>query len=529
MSALNNSLNVKVYNTGLYLRLSCEDEGSGQSMSIQNQKDYLLNYILERGWNIVDIYIDDGYSGLNFDRPAFKRMIADIESKKIDLVITKDLSRLGRDYIDTGYYIERYFPQKGIRYIALSDGIDTFEQSANNDMTPFKSVLNDMYAKDISKKIRTVMDTKRVNGQFIGAFAPFGYSKDPNDKNKLIVDNCASEIVQRIYRMYLDGYSMTSIANILTHEGIPTPTEYKRTVQKLSYVNVNIKYHVWRIETVKSILSNPTYIGNMAQHRSEKVSYKMNKFKKIPRQDWIVAENTHNPIVKKEDYEAVQERLKQKAQLFYKTERENHLLGGIVFCGDCHMPMTFRRSGSKKEFICICSGYSRFGKEKCQRNTIKESVLNEYVLNHLREVSTQAIKNKTLFCQAFDTDKSLEQRKEENQGEKAAILARLEEIKRIIKSLYEDKVKGIVSETDFLDMSSAFNAEKEVLADKLQTMESTIQTEKSKNPEQVLDLIHQIISFDTVSPILIGQLIEKVEIYKSNKIAISYKFCNPFD
>lgn len=529
MITQNNCLDTMVYNVGLYLRLSREDEENGQSMSIKNQKDYLVNYVLEKGWNIKKIYIDDGYSGLNFDRPDFKKMIADIENKKINLVITKDLSRLGRDYIDTGYYIERYFPQKNIRYIALSDGIDTFAKSANNDMTPFKSVLNDMYAKDISKKIRTVMDTKRINGQFIGAFAPFGYLKSKENKNKLIIDPVASETVKQIFEMYLNGCSMAMIAKALTDECVPTPTEYKKSVQNLSYVNVNIKYNVWRTETIKGILTNPTYIGNMAQHRSEKISYKMNKFKKIPRKDWIIAEDTHEAIISKEDFNTVQERIKQKSQLQYPVERVNHLLGGIIFCGDCEMPMTFRRVGKKKEFICLCSGYSRFGKDKCQRNVIKEDILNEYVLSHLKSISEKAIDNKDEFCKSFNIENvDLNIINAEKETEK--ILKRLTEIKKIIKSLYEDKVRGIISEDNFLTMISEFNEEKEMLSKKLSKIEEEAsQAQENKNPEQVFELIKNIVSFDTVSPLLIGQLIESIYIYKSNEIVINYKFSNPFD
>lgn len=529
MITQNNCLDTFVYNVGLYLRLSREDEESGQSMSIKNQKDYLVNYVLEKGWNITKIYIDDGYSGLNFDRPDFKKMIADIENKKINLVITKDLSRLGRDYIDTGYYIERYFPQKNIRYIALSDGIDTFTKSANNDMTPFKSVLNDMYAKDISKKIRTVMDTKRINGQFIGAFAPFGYVKSAEDKNKLLVDGVAAETVKRIFFMYLNGCSIAKIASTLTEENVPTPTEYKRTVQNLSYVNVNIKYNVWRTETIKGILTNPTYIGNMAQHRSEKISYKMKKFKKIPRKDWIIAEDTHEAIISKDDFSFVQEKIKQKAQLQYPTERVTHLLGGIIFCGDCKMPMTFRRVGKKKEFICLCSGYSRFGKEKCQRNTIKEDVLNEYVLSHLKSISEKVFEDKAEFCTSFNT-KNADLNDNSIQKEAEKILKRLTEIKKIIKSLYEDKVRGIVTEEDFLMMSSEFNDEKEKLSMRISEIEDEKnKIQEKKSPEQIIDIIEKIVSFDIVSPLLIGQLIEKIEIYKSNEIVITYKFYNPFE
>ncbi len=529
MIAHDNYLNLKVYNAGLYLRLSREDEENGQSMSIKNQKDYLMSYVLEKGWNIVDIYIDDGFSGLNFDRPAFQNMIKDIEDKKIDLVITKDLSRLGRDYIKTGYYIERYFPIKNIRYIALSDGIDTFEKSANNDMTPFKSVSNDMFAKDTSQKIRTIFYSKRIKGEFIGAFAPYGYVKSDIDKNKLVIDPVAAEVVKRIFELYLNGCSMAEIGRILTQEKVLTPTEYKNKVQKLSYVNVNAKLNVWRTETIKRILTNPTYIGNMAQRRCEKISYKIKKFRKIPRSGWIIAENTHEPIISKEDFETVQEFMKKKACISYPTERVNHLLAGLIFCGDCKMSMTFRRLGAQKEFFCICSGYSRFGKDKCQRNIIKEDFLNEYVITNLKEISAKAIENQEEFCNGFKISE-MNSPSDKNDKEKKAIVKRLDEIKIIIKSLYEDKVKGVVSESDFIAMSSEFNVERDELSNQLLRIEEKKQTEnKTKSPEQVIEIIKNIVDFDSISPLLIGQLIENVEIYKSKEIVINYKFKNPFE
>lgn len=523
-----NYLNDIVYKVGLYLRLSREDEENGQSMSIKNQKDYLMNYVFEKGWNIVQVYIDDGYSGLNFNRPAFKNMLRDIENKKINLVITKDLSRLGRDYIDTGYYIERYFPQKKIRYIALSDGIDTFQNSSNNDMTPFKSVLNDMYAKDISKKIRAVMDTKRVNGQFIGAFAPFGYKKSEKNKNQLLVDPVAAEIVKRIFSMYLNGFSLKKIACTLTDEQILTPTQYKNQVQGLAYVNVNAKFNIWRTETIKGILTNPTYIGNMTQHRSEKISYKLDKFKKISKSDWVIAENTHEPIIAQEDFKMVQQLISRKAGIFYPSERVSHLLAGLLFCGDCKMPMTFRRLGAKKEFVCICSGYARFGKDKCQRNIIKEKSLNEFVLSDLKKISQKVISDTDCFAKNFDVkpDNSIEKQNEQIQK---SVLKRLEEIKKIIKSLYEDKVRGIISEEDFLMMSGEFNNEKESLSNQLiktREQESCIKEDLTK--EKAEELIKKIVSFENVSPILIGQLIERIDIYKSQKIVIHYRFKTPF-
>lgn len=267
------NIDKKIYNAGLYLRISKEDEISGESESITNQKDYISRYVIENGWNLTDIYIDDGYTGTNFNRPEFKRMLKDLEAKKINMVITKDMSRLGRDYIDTGYYIERYFPEHDIRYIAINDGIDTFAlNNSNNDMSPFKSVMNDMYAKDISKKIRTSLSVKKRNGEYTGAFTPYGYIKDPKDKNKLLVDPDTVGIVKRIYEMYVGGQSFRQIQTTLNNEGILSPGAYKQ--QTTTYKNTS-RYGLWSFEGVKQILINRTYTGDMTQGKFVKLSYKI--------------------------------------------------------------------------------------------------------------------------------------------------------------------------------------------------------------------------------------------------------------
>lgn len=288
--------NGEKFNVGLYLRLSKEDDTYNQSESILNQKDYLSDIVIKNGWTLVDTYVDDGFTGTNFDRPGFNMLLNDIEEKKINLVITKDLSRLGRDYIKTGYYIEQYFPEHGVRFIAVNDGIDTFSQNnSNNDLSPFKSVMNDIYAKDISKKVRSTMDNKRANGKFIGAFAPYGYVKSPENKNKLVIDPETSPIIKQIFKLYLSGYGYAKIANILNDEEVPPPSVHK--LNNSNYKNPKLKSCLWTHETVSKILSNPTYAGNLAQNKYYKVNYKLKKLRNVPRDKWVVVENTHEPIV----------------------------------------------------------------------------------------------------------------------------------------------------------------------------------------------------------------------------------------
>ena len=323
------------HRAGLYLRLSKEDEAQGQSGSISNQRAILERYAQDQGWEVAGCYIDDGYSGLHFDRPGFQRLLSDIEAGLVNLVLTKDLSRLGRDYIDTGYYLERYFPSRQVRYIALADGIDTFaSSSAQNDMGPFKSVMNDLYAKDISQKVRAVMDTKREAGQFIGAFAPYGYQKDPENKNRLFVDGPAAEVVRRIFEEYLAGQSMAGIARRLNQEGVLPPSRYKAEIQRLPYHNANAVQGVWRAETIRTILGNPTYAGDLAQGKNEKWSYKLKASHKVPRQEWTVVPDTHEAIIDKEAFQIVQQLLERRSG-HCKTKAHSHLLSGLVFCGDC--------------------------------------------------------------------------------------------------------------------------------------------------------------------------------------------------
>lgn len=274
----------------LYLRLSRDDEKNTESESIANQRLFLTNYAREHGFKINAEYCDDGYSGTTFERPAFKEMLSKIEQGNISTILTKDLSRLGRDYIKTGYYLEQYFPLHNIRYIAVNDGIDTKIENACNDMAPFRAVFNDMYAKDISKKVRCALDVKKREGKFIGAFAPYGYKKHPDDHNKLIIDNAQAKIVKEIFALRLSGKSYVYIARYLTEKNIPTPSE---------------KSEKWNDVTIKRILTNETYIGSLTQNKSKTINYKVHKRIYLNQNDWIVVQSAHEPIISKEIFKRV--------------------------------------------------------------------------------------------------------------------------------------------------------------------------------------------------------------------------------
>lgn len=286
---------IYIYKVGAYIRLSKEDnlkEKNAESESIINQRNLINNYLKEHNLELYKEYVDDGFSGTTFDRPSFNKMIKDIEDKKIDMVITKDLSRLGRDYIKSGYYLEEYFPSKKVRYISILDNIDTSTDSTNNDIAPFKALFNDMQSKDTSKKIRSILTNLKKQGKFIGNSASFGYMKDPKDKHKIIIDPKASRVVRKIYDLALSNYSYKEIANYLNEHNIKTPRDYK----------LNINKHKWSITSVYQILHNYMYTGNMTQGIQTKLNYKSKKRIFLDKSHWIIVPNTHEAIISEEEY-----------------------------------------------------------------------------------------------------------------------------------------------------------------------------------------------------------------------------------
>ena len=300
------NLTNKIYRTAGYIRLSKEDDKKNDkknvSESIVNQKSLLAKYINENKLILVDYYIDDGWSGTNFNRPGFNRLKKDIELGKIDLVITKDLSRLGRDYIGTGEYLEKFFPEHNVRYIALTDNIDTMLDNSNIDMAPFKAVFNDMYAKDISKKIKTALKTKQKDGKWVGSCPPFGYKKDPNDKNHLIIEKEEALIVKKIFNLAKEGKTPYYISNLFTKESIPTVSLIRKKMRSNSYIS---NQGIWSSKTIKSILQNQIYTGDLVQNRRSKINYKLKKVIWNSKDDWIIVKNTHESIVSKEDFKYI--------------------------------------------------------------------------------------------------------------------------------------------------------------------------------------------------------------------------------
>ncbi|MDO5396656.1 MAG: recombinase family protein [bacterium] len=502
------------FNTAIYLRLSRDDGTSKESESIQNQKAFLTQYVIKNGFYLMDIYIDDGWSGTNFDRPDFQRLLVDIERGRINCVITKDLSRLGRDYIMTGHYLERYFPQHNVRYIAVNDGIDTFESNVNNDMTPFKAVFNDMYAKDISRKVRTALNTKKENGLFIGSAAPYGYKKDPSNKGHLIVDEETAVIVKRIFSMYLSGAAKLGIANQLSLEHIPTPSESKNLT-----ATQRVNKGVWNENIIHVILSNPTYIGNLAQNKSRKINYKIKGKVRLPKDKWIVVENTHEPIITKEDFNMVQELMKKRT--YNPAKGKPHLLSGMIFCSDCHGRMTFSRDDTRS--YVVCAAWRKHAKLKiCTSHRIREDYLEQEVINQLREHAKKHL-NKEKILKA---SQNLFTEQNEILINIKSLEKRLSEITNIITNLYVDKTKGIITENDFIAIHKKFNDEREMITEQISLLNNQLDgiKETQDNSDNAKDLLEEFLQFDKVDRNILSLLIQKIEIFEGKKIKIYFNF-----
>ena len=434
------------YQAALYIRLSKEDENEGPSESVTNQKSLLDEFVKNNRLSVYDVYIDDGYSGTNFDRPDFQRMIGDIEAGKVNMVITKDLSRLGRDYIMTGHYMERYFPEKRVRYISLLDGIDTGVESTANDITPFRAIMNDMYAKDISRKIKSVKRDKQRKGQFIGGKPVYGYKMHPTEKNKIVVDEEAAVVVRRIFAMALDGISCRKIAAKLNEEGVPTPAAYAG----LTVPNPGPYTGLWSSERISEMLQNETYIGNMVQGRTIKISYKSRKYLKQDRENWVVVEGTHEPLVDNETFRKV--RMLVNSRRHTRSRTYDFLLKGLIFCHECGYPLAVlnRKNAAGEDVLYfVCRTYQRFTKAGvCTCHSIKEKTVTDAIIAKVREVCEACLNPRELLPMAQE---AVEQAQKENapENEMQAIQNKIDSLTANLDKMYMDRLSGLLAETDF--------------------------------------------------------------------------------
>ena len=511
------------YHVALYIRLSKEDENEGPSESVTNQKSLLHEFVTQHHLSVYDTYIDDGWSGTSFDRPAFQRMIGDIESSKVNMVITKDLSRLGRDYIMTGHYMERYFPEKRVRYISLLDGIDTGVESTANDITPFRAIMNDLYAKDISKKIKSVKRDKQRKGQFIGGKPMYGYKMHPTEKNKIVIDEAVAPVVQRMFAMALDGMSCRQIAATLNEEGIPTPA---------TYCGRNVTRHgpytgLWSSERISEMLQNETYLGNMVQGRTVKISYKSKKCLKQARDNWVVVEGTHEPLIDKEVFQKVQLLLASRRHTRSRTY--DFLLKGMIFCHECGYPMAVINrppaSGGDRLYL-ICRTYQRFTQAGvCSSHSIREQVVTDAVLDKVQEVFETHLNPERLHSIA---QSAVEQARKSGSHE-AEILSlrfRLDRMTANLDKVYMDHLAGLLAEADFRRIYGQLIMERRSLAEKLNALEAQKVCPVSTG-DPAGELVHQFLSTACTSRELLVSLIERVELTADKQIIIKFRFREP--
>ena len=506
----------QIRKTALYCRLSQDDGIEGDSNSIQNQKSILRKFAEDHHFPSPCFYVDDGFSGGNFQRPAFQQMISDMENGGIGIIVTKDLSRLGRNQLHTGLYIEERFPMFGVRYIAINDNVDT-DSSESNDLMPFKNLFNEWFIRDTSRKIRAVLKAKAERGERLGTRTPYGYRKDPDTK-KLIVDDEAATIVRRIFAMCAGGSGPSQIARILKKEQILTPTMYAYTKYGMTHTGLDTQrpYH-WSGDTVADMLENEIYLGNTVNMKHSSRSYKDKRRVEHPREECLVFENTHPALITREVWDMVQRVRKNKRRLT-KMEEQNKY-SGLVFCADCGSNMVLHRahtmSASYNHFTCRT--YKKDG-EACTGHYIRECVLDEIVLEDLRRVTSAAREHPEKFAAYIGSKQSAELQREIRRQEKelAAMRKRKAELDAIFKKLYEDSVLGRITTEQFQMLSSSYMEEQNQIAASIPQKEADIQRlrETVNGTDGFLDKAKRYTDITELTPELLRLFIERIVVHE---------------
>ena len=506
----------QIKKTALYCRLSQDDGIEGDSNSIQNQKTILQKFAEDHHFPSPCFYVDDGFSGGNFQRPAFQQMISDMENGEIGIIVTKDLSRLGRNQLHTGLYIEERFPMFGVRYIAINDNVDT-DSSESNDLMPFKNLFNEWFIRDTSRKIRAVLKAKAERGERLGTRTPYGYRKDPDTK-KLIVDDEAATIVRRIFAMCAGGSGPSQIARILKKEQILTPTMYAYTKYGMTHTGLDTQrpYH-WSGDTVADMLENEIYLGNTVNMKHSSRSYKDKRRVEHPREECLVFENTHPALITREVWDMVQRVRKNKRRLT-KMEEQNKY-SGLVFCADCGSNMVLHRahtmSASYNHFTCRT--YKKDG-EACTGHYIRECVLDEIVLEDLRRVTSAAREHPEKFAAYIGSKQSAELQREIRRQEKelAAMRKRKAELDAIFKKLYEDSVLGRITTEQFQMLSSSYMEEQNQIAASIPQKEADIQRlrETVNGTDGFLDKAKRYTDITELTPELLRLFIERIVVHE---------------
>ena len=541
VSESTNDNKTKIWSAALYIRLSQEDEDNGkdkqESNSVTSQKMLLNEFIEEHSDLIVyDTYIDDGFTGTDFNRPSFQRLLEDMRNGHINCIIVKDLSRLGRNYIEVGNYIEQVFPLFNIRFIAINDSVDSFKNpaSTNTILVPFKNLINDEYCRDTSIKIRTSLNGKKKKGEFVGAFPAYGYLKNPKDKHKLIIDKSVEEIVKNIFEWNVnEGLGKIAICHRLNNLGILNPTGHKKIELEQNYNNYGIKNntYTWTPSTVRNILSNEVYIGNTVQGKRKTKSYKLHKVEAVPEEDWVRVENTHEAIIDKEIFEKAQELSKKDTKVSQKTKKLS-IWAGILKCADCKRAMNKKSStnknGSKYEYY-ICSTYRKKSNKLCTKHTIK--------LENLEKAVLQAINlHIDLLINIDDITKEINQSAYQNTKSKNignVIAMRQKDISKFSnfkRTLYEDWKNGDITREEYLEYKQKYEKNIEKLNNNIVNLQKEKEKiEKQNNIENDwIERFKKQKKLTELSRDIIVELINSIYIHDNGDIIIEFKFKDEF-
>lgn len=522
---ISNTCNTK-YKVGGYIRLSKEDENNqGEfSFSIESQKLIVERYCAENNYDLIDFYIDDGYTGTNFDRPGFIKLISDINKGKINMVVTKDLSRLGRDYITTGEYIEKWFPMHNVRYVSILDNVDTLVDGGNNEIAPFKSIINDMYSRDNSKKVRAALRAKQLEGKWVGGCEPFGYMKDPDDRNHLVVAEEEAKIVKLIFRLSLEGKNKNQIKNYLFDNNIPTPQMMRKNWPNSKYADKG----EWNEVTIKQILTNELYTGNMVQNRRSRISYKVRKLRYNQEDKWIRVENTHEAIVSMEDFKRVAKILESQKRIKV-GEKQNFIYYPLIYCAECKGRVTV--SGGKspsshsKYHYTMCNKYRKHSKlnictPHVQNYEKLEAKIDEAVLDILKK-----------YVDLNTTKKKLNDTKNRIDN-KTSIKTSINKIDELLNDktnkldkMYIDKLDSKIDDDMYDRLSMKLRSEIDKLKlDKESLLDKLDNSEINGGTRLINSLVDEIFKSGKITQELAYKLIKRIEIHENKEVDIYFNF-----
>ena len=527
----------KQFYVAMYLRLSKEDEDKDgisktESNSIRNQRELIRTFIRENeDMELYDCYLDDGFSGSHYDRPEFQRMIKDIEAGKVNCVIVKDLSRFGRDYIETGRYLERIFPALGVRFIALTDSYDSLFSDVGEQsiVLPIKNFINDSYYRDISMKVKSQLAVKRRAGEYVGAFALYGYRKDPKNKNQLVPDAYAAQMVRKIFAWKIEGLAVSAIAKKLNEFGVLSPKEYKKSLGE-NYRGGFFRDTKarWGSTAVKRILTEETYLGHLLQGKTEKKNYKLKKSEKKPKEDWIRVEHTHEPIISEEDFQIVQNLLGVDGRSSPENGEVNPFMG-ILFCGDCGEPMIRRvtRYKDNKKMYYICSTKNRG--EGCSRHSIEEKKLKELIEVAIHSYVNHFLEQQDFFEQARGQGTNVEAIMSYNQ-EILRLKKEQEKYDGLCSGLYEDLKQGILTKEEFERLKKEFEQKAEDLMVAQEKQKQLIQEMLTSGVLSAsrLHLFQKSRELQEIDRYTLVSLVKRIYLYEEKRIEIEFYFQDPY-